>query len=82
MAIASYCRKYYLVCFLSSTHSSDALWRDFCRFNSNLAGIFNNGFSLVIQITGYKADKVIGLTPRVLKSYRQSQEFYVLCGKG
>lgn len=56
-----------------------------CVFDSTLDGIMItdcNGIILSVnpafsKITGYKAEDVIGLTPRVLKSYRQSQEFYI-----
>lgn len=55
-----------------------------CVFDSTVDGILitdvrgiilsvNPAFS---YISGYQADKVIGLTPRIFKSYRQSPSFY------
>lgn len=57
-----------------------------CVFDSTLDGILitdSSGIVLSVnpafsRITGYSADEAIGQTPRFLKSYRHSQEFYVL----
>jgi len=60
-----------------------------CVFDSTLDGILitdaggivlsvNPAFS---RITGHNADKAVGQTPRFLKSYRHSQEFYALMWK-
>ena len=57
-----------------------------CVFDSTVDGILItdvNGIILSVNpafsyISGYQAGKVIGLTPRLFKSYRQSPEFYRL----
>ncbi|MFT6986375.1 MAG: diguanylate cyclase (GGDEF)-like protein/PAS domain S-box-containing protein [Psychromonas sp.] len=55
-----------------------------CVFDGTLDGVLItdvNGVILSVNpafsdITGYSADEVIGLTPRILKSYHQNQAFY------
>lgn len=60
-----------------------------CVFDSTVDGIVItniNGIILSVNpafsfISGYQADKVIGLTPRIFRSYRQSPVFYRLMFK-
>jgi len=55
-----------------------------CVFDSTVDGILitdENGIILSVNpafthITGYSAEEAIGLTPKILKSYRQDKDFY------
>ncbi|WP_245600368.1 diguanylate cyclase domain-containing protein [Psychromonas arctica] len=55
-----------------------------CVFDSTVDGVLItdiNGFILSVNpafthITGYSAEEAIGLTPNILKSYRQNDDFY------